>query len=80
MCLTRRCDFVIRCKYKLQDERLQTNEMNKPSLTTEAPLREIYHHLFIQQYLFLVAVRNFRGKSGETISYHLLKQVQAHIC
>lgn len=62
MCLTRGCDFVIHRKYKLQDERLQTNKMKEPTLTT-APLREFYHRLFIQQCLFLVAVRNFRGKS-----------------
>ena len=58
MCLTRGCDFVIHRKYELKDERLQTNKMNEPALTT-APLREIYHCLFIQQCLFLVAVRYF---------------------
>ena len=39
-----------------------TNKMNEPTLTT-APLREIYHRLFIRQCLRLVAVRYFRGKS-----------------
>ena len=79
MCLTRSCDFVIHCKYKLQDERLKTNKMKEPTLTT-APLREIYHLFLTQRCLFLVAVRNFRGKTGETICYHFLKQVEDNTC